>query len=214
MRCRQPVGQRGSLKWIQRAVASRPDLLQPTGLASIRWLSPLAEDNFAEYRDASFLERLGLGHLGSSLESFWPARGPQWDALGLAGDAPILVEAKAHLRELRAPASQAKPVSAAHIDAAFLSARTALGVAGINNWRTTYYQLTNRIAHLWWLRHNGINAHLVFINFINDSEMGGPTHAKEWRDAYETARVAIGLPRDHPLAAAIHHVEPDTSLLS
>ena len=79
-----PRGERGSLKWIQRAVNHHPGILNepilrklPSAVA-IKWRSPLEADEFAEYRDADFLERIGAGGLADELSSFWPSRGPQW----------------------------------------------------------------------------------------------------------------------------------------
>src|SRR5436309_12467022 len=112
----QKVGQRGSLKWIQRAVNRNPGVLnEPLGdhvatSASTVWLSPMAHDNYADYRDRDFLDLVGVGDLSERLSEYWPQRGPQWDALGRtsAGDI-LLVEAKAHIAELCSPASFAGP---------------------------------------------------------------------------------------------------------
>jgi hypothetical protein len=46
---------RGSLKWLRRAVAPRPDLLQPAAPPEVRWVSPFEPDDFAEHRDAAFV---------------------------------------------------------------------------------------------------------------------------------------------------------------
>lgn len=213
MRVVQPAGGKGSLKWIQRAVAERPDLLQPEGLETIRWVSPLAEDDFAEYRDGAFLERIGLGRMKPELADFWPARGPQWDALGLAGDAPILVEAKASLRELVSPPTQAGPASLLQIEAAFVAVQGALGIAGGPDWTGTYYQLANRIAHLWWLRSKGVAAHLLLVDFIGDAEVGGPMSGSDWDRAFEVAESALGLARSHALSPFIHHLRPHVGSL-
>ena len=63
----QPKGDRGSLKWIQHVINGCPDVLSKPILdaigagktQSIEWLSPLADDDYAEYRDQAFLELLG-----------------------------------------------------------------------------------------------------------------------------------------------------------
>ena len=68
MRVVQPKGEKGSLKWIQVAVNDRVDLLNreirsACGLAvsdTIAWLSPLRDDEYAEYRDETFLERVSV----------------------------------------------------------------------------------------------------------------------------------------------------------
>jgi len=77
VRAVQKCGNKGSLKWLQRAIAAHPELLQPLNVPTIRWVSPLAEDEFAEYRDAAFLEQIGQAGLRDSLKQFWPALGPQ-----------------------------------------------------------------------------------------------------------------------------------------
>jgi len=55
----QPNNSPGSLKWIQRAVNKRPEYLNRVvrdacnipGDEAIEWVSPLADDEWAEYRD-------------------------------------------------------------------------------------------------------------------------------------------------------------------
>ena len=68
MRAIQPQGARGSLKWIQVLVNQHADLLNRLVRESCRlesdeaieWVSPLVDDQYAEYRDAAFLRRLGV----------------------------------------------------------------------------------------------------------------------------------------------------------
>lgn len=124
MRVIQNQGTRGSLKWIQRAVnegwpaLDQPILLRTGSAGPIMWLSPLASDQFAEYRDDSFLERIGKADLEPALKKFWPARGPQWDALGKTSKGDILLaEAKAHVAEMCSPATAAGPDSRSRIEA-------------------------------------------------------------------------------------------------
>jgi hypothetical protein len=107
MKVVQKQGARGSLKWIQRAVnegwptLNEPILRQTGSAAPITWLSPLASDEFAEYRDGSFLKLIGHPGLEPDLREFWPARGPQWDALGKASQGDVLlVEANACCRDV------------------------------------------------------------------------------------------------------------------
>ena len=213
MRVAQPEGTRGSLKWVQRAVADRPDLLQPSGMPPIEWLSPLRSDDFAEYRDGAFLERIGQSRLKPALAEFWPARGPQWDALGRAGSEVILVEAKAHLREFFSSPTQAKGNSLVRISAAFSAAKAALGADDRSDWTRCFYQLANRTAHLWWLRSNDVSAHLLLVGFLNDTEVKGPGSAETWRAVTDAAFNALGISGSHPLLRYVHHVTPDVTAL-
>jgi len=170
----------------------------------------LAEDGFAEYRDAAFLDRLRLGHLSSRLSAFWPARGPQWDALGLAGDSPVLVEAKAHVKEFLSDATKAQPDSRLQIEQAFRQVQQDLGVSGSSDWTQLFYQYANRIAHLWWLREQGVEAHLMFVSFLGDDDpnIRGPHEPETWQALFAAADYALGLPARHRLSRFIHHVMP------
>lgn len=220
MRVAQKTGSRGSLKWIQKAVNEWPEALDSLilsrlqGAACIEWLSPLAEDDFAEYRDADFLERIGVGHLAGALKDFWPARGPQWDALARTDTGDILlVEAKAHVDEMCSPPTQASEPSRAMIEKAFATTAQSLGAAPRAPWTGLFYQIANRMAHLQWLRSNGQEAWLVLVNFIGDLDMGGPASAAEWEAAYCITWHVMGLSKGHPLAAYIVHIHPPISAL-
>jgi hypothetical protein len=211
----QPSGGRGSLKWIQRAVndparpLDRPILAQLPGARCIEWRSPLAEDGCAEYRDGAFLDRLGLGDHRAALDGFWPARGPQWDALARtdAGDV-LLVEAKAHVAELCSPPAQAGEASLARIRSALSETMRAAGAAPLADWHLAFYQLANRLAHLHFLRSRGIAAWLVLVNFVGDWDMEGPAEAGEWRAAYQVVWHVMGLGRRNPLVAHVIEVHP------
>ena len=213
MRAVQPEGTRGSLMWLQRAIETRRDLLLPPRVSEIEWRSPLRSDEFAEYRDAAFLKRLELDHLADALETFWPRRGPQWDALGKAGDKVFLVEAKAHVGEFLSPPSKASDASLRKIDAAFERVRTDIGAWNSTRWSEVLFQYANRIAHLWFLRENGVDARLVFVSFINDREMDGPASEAVWAAAFDVADHALGLSPGHKLKPFIHHVHPDVRLI-
>lgn len=212
MRAPQPEAVRGSQKWLQRAIERRPGLLAPDG-APIRWLSPLREDAFAEYRDAAFLDRLGLGAHADALKAFWPARGPQWDGLGWSEGAPVLVEAKAHLSEFLSPPSKASPASRNWIEQALQEVQRDLGAAPGCDWSARFYQYANRLAHLWWLHRQGIGGTLLFVSFIGDADMVGPHDPGVWSAAFSVADYALGLPKRHALSAHVRHVHPDVAAL-
>lgn len=213
MRVKQREGTRGSLKWLQMAVNRRPDLLQHPEIGSIEWLSPLREDDYAEYRDAAFLQLVGCSGLYDDLARFWPIGGPQWDALGRSGETVILVEAKAHIAEMLSPRSQASASSLLRIESALASVRRDIGCKFEAPWTTVFYQLANRLAHLHFMRSRGVDARLLLVGFIGDAEMGGPQTLAEWQVAYQVAEYAMGLQRSNPLARFIHHVHPNVAEL-
>ena len=189
-------------------------MLGTATLPDVEWVSPLKSDDYAEYRDGAFLDVVGQGHLKSELPLFWPKRGPQWDALGLAGSKPVLVEAKAHLDEFFSPPTQASEKSLAKISASLSAVAKRLNARSGTDWTKVFFQYANRIAHLDFLRRHGVDAHLLFVSFIKDTDMGGPANEDEWRIAFRTADYALGLPRRHTLSPFIHHVCPDVTLLS
>ena len=214
MRAVQPPGARGSLKWLQVAVNDRPDLLDHPAIGRVEWRSPLRLDDYAEYRDRAFLDCVGIARLNDRLTGFWPTRGPQWDALGVTDGGIVLVEAKAHLGELLSPPTAAGMASRARIDAAFAATQAAIGATPATDWCTAYYQLANRIAHLWFLRQIGVDARLLLVSFINDREMNGPDTVEVWDLAYAAAFASLGIGPDNALMAWVHHVHPDVRAMA
>lgn len=208
MRIPHSEGERGSLKWLQRAIEHRPELIQPRQLPEIEWRSPLRSDGFSEYRDASFLERIDCGSLSEQLSNFWPNRGPQWDALGVFNDGVVLVEAKAHINEFFSSPSQAGEASLSKIRKSLASVADDLGSSSGNDWHRLYFQYANRIAHLSFLRRHGVNAHLILIGFLGDEDRSGPIHEEAWRVAYQGADYTLGLKKPHKLEKYIHHISP------
>lgn len=213
----QSLGTKGSLRWIQQAVndgwasLDEPILARLPGATTIGWRSPMRDDDFAEYRDGDFLNRVGLSNLRSALKDFWPERGPQWDALGVSdrGDV-LLVEAKAHIAEMCSPGTAAGPASFKRIHQALVACATNLGArASRAAWTDQFYQLANRIAHLHFLREQGVPAYLVLVNFLNDTDMKGPTTQEAWEAAYEVALHVMGLGKVHALSKYTIHVFPD-----
>jgi hypothetical protein len=213
---RPPKRPKGSQKWLQCAVnpnSSYLDSLLLPKLASARtitWRSPLREDDYAEYSDADFLKRVGEERLISKLEKFWPKGGPQWDGLARCDDSVLLVEAKSHISELSSTPCQAKaPKSIKMIEDAFDQTAGYLGAERFAPWTHNFYQLANRIAHLYFLQKNGVDAYLVLVNFLGDLEMVGPSSEEEWNTAYGDALHALGLPKRHEHSAHVLHLYPD-----
>jgi hypothetical protein len=208
---------RGSQLWLQKLVNDHPHVLNRAltplfGLppdAIISWHSPLREDDYAEYQDESFLERLGVTLPRRSLASFWPRRGPVWDGLGTTtrGDL-LLVEAKSHAPELTSSAA-ASDASLARIRASLDETRAFLHASPQIDWTTGFYQYANRLAHLYLLRElNGLPAYLVHIYFVNDHEQGGPATQAEWRSTLLLAKTLLGI-RRHRLAPFVLDVFVD-----
>ena len=193
----QPKATRGSLRWVQHFVnEGKSVLVAAIGIGPIQWRSPLANDGFAEYRDSSFLDLLGVELPRRSLSSFWPAQGPHWDALGRAESGEVvLVEAKAHVGEILTPGSQASADTLLLIRQSLDETAKHLGaLSGSVDWSQRFYQYTNRLAHAYLLNElNGLSTLLVFLYFIGDREMDGPTSRREWDAALAVLHEALGL---------------------
>lgn len=194
---------RGSLKWTQVVVNECPELInrplrEGCTLSSdipISWLSPIHSDDFAEYRDQAFLQLLGVHLDKRPLETFWPNRGPQWDALGRSHSGELfLVESKAHVSEILSPGTSASAKSKILIERSLKELQSFLRVSPAVDWSAVLYQYTNRLAHLYLLRElNHLRAFLVFLYFVGDREMGGPWTVREWESAIQVVRGVLGL---------------------
>jgi hypothetical protein len=90
-------------KYLSNLILSNSPSLSAYATESPKWRSPLACQNYCEYRDGDFLQAVGLSHLRLSLAILWPRFGPSWDALATVagekgGQGVILLEAKAILK--------------------------------------------------------------------------------------------------------------------
>jgi len=214
---------KGSQKWLQILVNEKPQLINAElyrklnieKSTKIEWHSPLKKDNYKEYRDGEFLKALKIGKLKCSLDDFWPRRGPVWDGLATIGEIKVLVEAKAHIREIISGRSLAlkESESLSKITESLINTRTYLIPKSEPDWLQPFYQYTNRLAHLYFLRvFNDVDAHLVFLYFINDTEMKGPKSREEWQGAIKLLHSYLGLGR-HKLTRYVDDIFIDVKEL-
>ncbi len=201
----QPKGTRGSLKWIQQVVNEHQEKLN--GLIrnylaykndqAIEWLSPKADDDYAEYWDQAFLDLLGIRLGKKKLKDFWPGRGPQWDGLGRIGDrAYFLVEAKAHVSEIISSSQVRSPSSKSLIRKSLDETALYLKLNPQMDLTKGFYQYINRLAHLYLLRTlNNIPAYLIFVYFLNDHTLISTTR-EEWNGALQLMHSLLGSNRN------------------
>ena len=193
-RIEQRRGNKGSLKWIQHINNEKAGVLNSRinshlgndNIKLIEWVSPLKNDDYAEYRDQAFLDRLDIKLTHKKLSSFWPARGPQWDALGKIGDdAFFLLEAKAHVAELISSSAAKSSKSCSLIKRSLAETKKHLDLKTNLDLTKGFYQYSNRLAHLYLLRElNKVPAYLVFVYFTND-HTHIPTSKNEWSGALQ-----------------------------
>ncbi len=195
---------KGSQKWIQRLINNQPEHLNSQIRAKlnlsrdehIQWLSPLKDDEYSEYRDQEFIDLLGVKLKEKPLTDFWPKMGPQWDALGKSSSGRLfLVEAKSHIGELISTMKAKDENSTRTIRSSLQETKRFLRSNAKIDWSCGFYQYTNRLAHLYLLRQNRLPAYLLFVYFINDSEMKGPTSIHEWKGAIELLHSYLGIRR-------------------
>ncbi|MBL7906801.1 MAG: hypothetical protein JNL22_17400 [Bacteroidales bacterium] len=150
----------------------------------------IRQDKEAELKD--FLRLNFSKELGENIHSWWldvkhpKASTPNWDLISTCNingkKGLLLVEAKAHWDELK-DESRGKPIKAnassdslknhEKIGVAILEAKTGIQESGfdLSISRDNCYQLSNRIAHSWWLANQGIPVVLLYLGFLNCTDL-------------------------------------------
>jgi hypothetical protein len=205
--------------WLRVLINERPDALAARICTTfgwpqdetIEWRSPLAVDGYAEYSDGSFLELLQLQINKVPLADLWPRNGPVWDGLGrTASGRPLLIEAKAYVEEANSSRSSAGPTSLAHICRSLNQLKVYLQSSSSHDWSTLFYQYTNRLAHLYFLRQlNGIDARLIFVYFVNAPDVPRLTSEAEWRGANRLLKSTLQIGHQHVLTPFVAEVFVD-----
>lgn len=109
------------------------------------------------------------------------------------------MEAKAHIAEMASPGTKATPESLKLIAQSLEQTRQFYAPRSTVPWTGTFYQYANRLAHHYLLRElNQIDAHLVFLYFLNAEDVGGPASREKWDGAIELMRAALGLTQARP----------------
>lgn len=200
MRIVQKTGLRGSLKWIQLLVNDLPGIFsQKIGASDIDWLSPLKDDDPAEYRDSDFLKVLNLEHLQQDrLEDYWSNSGPQWDALGKSRCKYSLVEVKVNIPEIYSTCKAKNPRSVSKIEQAISESKKFYSIENGEGWLAGYYQYANRLSHLFFLREvSGVDAELLFVYFCDDPT-NISTSIEDWSAALAHQKKSMGIGKiDH-----------------
>jgi hypothetical protein len=127
----------------------------------------------------------------AQLEKHWAKQGPHWDAIAVVESwngqkGLVLVEAKAHTKEMNSRIKATDPISKEVIIRAINDTKQEMGSqAPIDIWLHQFYQLSNRLAYLHILNKKlGIPTWLVLVNFVNDLT-NIPTGLDTWFQHYQ-----------------------------
>ena len=146
---------------------------------SIDWLDyPKKEAQDGEYVGLDFLNNELKKKLTGNWKKYWPQTGmpPNWDGIIYCSpvvpnssleDKWIIVEAKAHLKELDPPSGVKSKESKKQIEEAFEQTQKRFNIKAKSSWLNKYYQLANRLAFVNFMLDNGVQCSLLNIYFIN-----------------------------------------------
>jgi hypothetical protein len=171
-------------------------------------LLKLRETVGLEFLEAEDPARLAWEHL-------WPQSGSvhNWDAVGRAEAGTwILLEAKAHVGELKSHCAATSEKSLGQIRTTLDDTKRELWAEDAGDWTKDYYQYCNRLALLHFLLKHGVDARLVFVYFLGDREDLGragrkcPASEAGWSEALEAQDRHVGVPSSSPILRRIHSV--------
>ena len=102
------------------------------------------------------------------------------------------------MNELYSPPTGASETSLARIQLSLRETAYALGAGDGFKWDKSFYQCGNRLAHAHLLQINRVPTKLVFVYFIGDSTVSGPSTRAEWETAIQTIHNTLGLGHHPP----------------
>lgn len=194
-------------------------LIEPyANISSIDMWIPLGVAKPKEGQIYSFLKPINK-ELAKEAKSWWIEYGsqtPHWDLIStctINGKKGILlVEAKAHFGELNKE-SKGKPFDSKNVTAKSTANQIRIKNAieqaknKINNTIAPdrisisidkYYQLSNRLAHAWWLANEGIPVVLMYLGFLDCHDMNDGKYKllnsqEEWEDCFLKHAEQVGV---------------------
>ena len=163
--------------------------------------SGITSDN--EIKGLSFLDD------GQSIKGYIKSDWQSWDAIFRLEDTFYLVEAKAHIEEMRGDCSSDEAKSQEKIKDYICNNLGRLGISIDRDMcLVNYYQLANRLATAAFLKNNGIDARCIYIYFINGYEKPNEiknASAEMFIDEINNEQAVLGLKGGH-LEDLLHHV--------
>lgn len=208
---REKGSQRAMLKLIEsdHFLSSINELIKPYAEITVydNWM-PKSLHNDKEAELKNFLKYNFDPQLYNKIVNWWlyvDTTTPNWDLVStctIDGKRGILlVEAKAHKdelnneshgKQLKADASDDSKKNHARIEEAIQEAKKGIKNTGfdLSISRDNYYQLSNRVAHAWWLANQGIPVILMYLGFLNCVDMKDEnitlfTEDNDWQECFK-----------------------------
>ena len=176
-----------------------------------------------EITGLSFLDRVENVDLFSIWEVEWPQRGNlmNWDLVGFTIDEKglktwILIEAKAHIRELNSECKAKSIISKEKISTALEKTAENFGIQINTNWISKYYQLANRIYILNLLKRYNVKAKLINIYFLGDKPDKNritPQCESDWGKAITDMKNLLGIMSNTQMEIGIYDLFLNTNKL-
>jgi hypothetical protein len=118
----------------------------------------------------------------------------------------LLVEAKAHLDELRSSCQAKAHGGLPQIQQALATAKEEFRAPPERDWLQPYYNFCNRLAVLYYLMREGVVARLLFVYFYGDANpnVQASQNEQDWMQALEAMYQHVGVNVQAPLMARVH----------
>ncbi len=196
-------------------------ILEPTGgtIGPTDTFMPKGLHDHTEAELKDFLVGPFSSDLGTEIRKWWLAistqntRTPNWDLVSTCTinnqKGVLLVEAKAHYdelkyeskgKQLKKDASQDSIANHDRIGLAIDGANAGIETvkSGVSISRDKCYQLSNRVAHAWWLAKHDIPVVLIYLGFLNAEDMnyGGRKlfkNHKDWETCFINHAMKVGV---------------------
>ncbi|NCS94601.1 MAG: hypothetical protein GW761_12455 [Leptospira sp.] len=174
---------------------------------------PKSKEDVKEAELKDFLKDTEWTYLGDGIKKWWleifipNVRTPNWDFISTCTingqKGLLLVEAKAHSSEVN-PKDKCTSENEANINKIENAINEAkdeinkvLSNSSISISKDSCYQLSNRIAHAWWLANQGIPVVLLYLGFLNRSEMTGNgtifMEDSDWQTCFKDYAANVGV---------------------
>lgn len=174
---------------------------------------PLKDEDFKEAELKNFLKETSRPELGGQIRDWWlkvykyNTRTPNWDFVSTCTidgqEGLLLVEAKAHTREVKKneKCGSTNKENREKIEKAIEKAKKEINNLNpsidIKISKDNCYQLSNRVAHAWWLANNGIPVILLYLGFLNCNEMekNGKIfeNNEDWQNCFQKYASSVGV---------------------